>query len=130
MNIQRTRIIQRTRPIARPRSTALLFAVGVLALGLGLGSAASAQTTAGTGAPATGSVTFDTASGPVTVTSHVGNAISSDYTVDFAALDADGDGQISRAEASGNASLSAEFHVVDIDRNGRLSRVELSGWID
>ena len=67
----------------------------------------------------------------VTVTSHPGDSISSNYNIDFAALDSNGDGNIVRAEvnASGNADLMREFHVVDRDNNGRLTRDELKGWL-
>ena len=55
--------------------------------------------------------------------------LSSDYTVDFEALDADGDGFISRAEAAGHPTLRQEFGGVDADGDGLLSRDELRGWI-
>jgi hypothetical protein len=66
----------------------------------------------------------------VTVTSHPGNSISSNYHVDFDAMDANHDGSISRAEARGNADLTREFHVVDSNHNGRLSKEEMKGWLD
>lgn len=66
----------------------------------------------------------------VTVTSHPGNSISPNYHVDFAAMDANGDGAISRAEARGNPDLMREFHVVDANHNGRLDREEMKGWLD
>jgi hypothetical protein len=66
----------------------------------------------------------------VTVTSHPGNSISSNYHVDFDAMDSNHDGNITRAEASGNADLMREFHVVDSNHNGRLTREEMKGWID
>ena len=70
------------------------------------------------------------ASGEVHVTSSPGNSISSNYHVDFDAMDANHDGNISRAEASGNADLVREFHVVDSNHNGRLTREEMKGWLD
>ena len=74
---------------------------------------------------------FTTADGtPVTVTDSPGNSISPNYSIDFAAMDADGNGNISRREAGGNPDLMREFHVVDSDNNGRLSREELKGWLD
>ena len=70
------------------------------------------------------------ASGQVTVTDSPGNSISSNYKVDFDAMDTSGDGNITRAEASGNADLMREFHVVDANANGRLTREEMKGWLD
>lgn len=52
-----------------------------------------------------------------------------EYSVDFEALDADGDGFISRREASAHEVLARQFRGVDIDGDGRLSRDELRGWI-
>ncbi|HET6434387.1 MAG TPA: EF-hand domain-containing protein, partial [Xanthomonadaceae bacterium] len=69
-------------------------------------------------------------SGEVNVTSSPGNSISSNYHVDFGAMDANGDGNISRGEAKGNPDLTREFKVVDSNHNGRLSRDEMKGWID
>ena len=51
------------------------------------------------------------------------------YRVDFAALDTDGDGYISRAEAGAHSTLTAEFNAIDSNRDGRLSREELAGWL-
>ena len=74
---------------------------------------------------------FTSADGtPVTVTDSPGNSISPNYSIDFAAMDADGNGNISRREADGNPDLMREFHVVDGDDNGRLTREELKGWLD
>ena len=74
---------------------------------------------------------FATADGtPVTVTDSPGNSIAPNYSIDFTAMDADGNGNISRGEAGGNPDLMREFHVVDGDDNGRLTREELKGWID
>ena len=66
----------------------------------------------------------------VTVNSMPGNSISSNYQIDFAATDSNGDGVVSRTEARVNPDLTREFHVVDADDNGRLSREELKDWID
>ncbi|AKC87348.1 hypothetical protein [Pseudoxanthomonas suwonensis] len=49
--------------------------------------------------------------------------------LDFAALDADGDGLVDRREAAADASLRAEFDRVDANRDGKLDREELAGWI-
>ena len=70
------------------------------------------------------------ANGQATVTSHPGNSISSNYHVDFDAMDTNHDGSISRAEAKGNPDLTREFHVVDSNHNGRLSKEEMKGWLD
>ena len=69
------------------------------------------------------------ASGQVTVTSHPGNSISSNYHVDFDAMDANHDGNVNRAEAKGNPDLMREFDVVDTNHNGRLSKDEMKGWM-
>lgn len=56
-------------------------------------------------------------------------ALSSDYRIDFDALDADGDGFISRGEAAAHETLAREFRGVDADGDGRLGRDELRGWM-
>jgi len=68
---------------------------------------------------------------PVTVRQHEPDSISSNYKVDFGALDKNGDGNVSRAEvrASGNDDLEREFHVVDTNHNGRLTKEEMKGWL-
>ena len=90
--------------------------------------------TAATAATATGAGVTSTVlpTANVTVTSHPGNSISSNYHVDFAALDSNHDGNLSHGEvnASGNADLIREFVAVDINRNGRLSKDEMKGWTD
>ena len=70
------------------------------------------------------------ASSQVSVTSHPGNSISSNYHVDFDAMDNNHDGNISRAEGKDNPDLMREFHVVDANHNGRLTKVEMKGWLD
>ena len=69
--------------------------------------------------------------GPVTVREHAPDSVSSNYKVDWSALDKNNDGSVSRAEvrASGNADLAREFHVVDGNHNGRLSKEEMKGWM-
>lgn len=64
----------------------------------------------------------------VTITDSPGNSVSSNYHVDFAAMDTNDDGVIVRSEARGNADLMREFHVVDRDDNGRLTAVEMQDW--
>ena len=69
---------------------------------------------------------------PVTVREQQPDSISSNYKVDFGAVDKNGDGNVSHSEvrASGNADLAREFHVVDANHNGRLTKEEMKGWID
>ena len=69
---------------------------------------------------------------PVTVREHQPDSISSNYKIDFAALDKNSDGNVSRSEvrSSGNADLEREFHVVDANRNGRLTKDEMKGWLN
>ncbi|KGQ18906.1 hypothetical protein LF41_229 [Lysobacter dokdonensis DS-58] len=71
------------------------------------------------------------AGAPVTVREHAPDSVSSNYKVDWSALDKNGDGNVSRAEvrASGNDDLAREFHVVDANHNGRLSKEEMKGWL-
>lgn len=59
---------------------------------------------------------------------HPPGSVVGDYSVDFDALDTDGDGYISRDEARANPTLDAEFDGVDRNGDGRLSREELAGW--
>lgn len=68
---------------------------------------------------------------PVTVREQQPDSISSNYKVDYAALDKNGNGSVSRAEvrASGNDDLAREFHVVDGNHDGRLTEAELKGWL-
>ena len=46
-------------------------------------------------------------------------------SMDYTKLDANGDGKISKDEAVGDASLSANFDALDADKNGSLSASEL-----
>src|SRR5690554_8184836 len=79
----------------------------------------------------TGMVSFDEAGGQQVIirSFEPTTALSSDYSIDFEALDADGDGFISRREAAAHDTLSQEFNGVDVDGDGQLSREELRGWI-
>jgi hypothetical protein len=47
-------------------------------------------------------------------------------SVDYSKLDVNGDGKISKDEASADATLSAKFSELDTDKNGALSSTELS----
>lgn len=79
----------------------------------------------------TGMATFDQAGGQQVIirSFEPATTLSSDYHIDFDALDADGDGFISRREAAAHETLSREFRGVDVDGDGQLSRDELRGWI-
>lgn len=79
----------------------------------------------------TGMATFEEAGGQQVIirSFEPATALSSDYRIDFDALDADGDGFISRREAAANERLAEEFRGVDADGDGLLSRGELRGWI-
>ena len=79
----------------------------------------------------TGVVTLDREDGQqIIVQSYEPRQMASDqYRIDFAALDSDGDGHISRAEARAHPTLAAEFNAIDVNRDGRLSREELAGWL-
>lgn len=79
----------------------------------------------------TGMVSYDEAGGQQVIirSFEPTTVLSSDYTIDFQALDADGDGFISRREAAAHDTLSQQFGGVDVDGDGRLSREELRGWI-
>jgi len=79
----------------------------------------------------TGVVTMDRADGrQVIIRSYEPrSAQSTQYRIDFAALDVDGDGYIDRTEARAHPTLDAEFNAIDSNRDGRLSREELAGWL-
>lgn len=79
----------------------------------------------------TGMVTFGEAGGQQVIirSFEPSTVLSGDYTIDFNALDADGDGFISRREAAAHERLAEEFRGVDADADGLLSREELRGWV-
>lgn len=79
----------------------------------------------------TGMATFGQAGGQQVIirSFEPATTLSGDYTIDFDALDADGDGFISRHEAAAHERLAEEFRGVDADGDGLLSREELRGWI-
>ncbi|KLI98747.1 EF-hand domain-containing protein [Luteimonas sp. FCS-9] len=79
----------------------------------------------------TGVVTYDRDDGQqVVIRSYEPrSAASAQYRIDFAALDADSDGFVDRAEAKAHPTLAAEFNAIDSNRDGRLSREELAGWL-
>ena len=51
-------------------------------------------------------------------------ALTAEHDKAFKALDIDGDGAISKAEAAGNATLVTRFDRADRNRDGKLSRKE------
>lgn len=65
----------------------------------------------------------------VDVTSEEADSVVGDYDIDFAELDRDNDGFISREEAKANPTLSAEFDALDTGQRGRLDRAQLEGWM-
>ncbi len=77
----------------------------------------------------TGRTTLTDKSTPVTVTSEEPDSIRGDYHIDFATLDRNHDGFISRAEAKANPTLEREFDALDTHRTGRLSKAQLEGWM-
>ena len=65
----------------------------------------------------------------VTITSSPPDSVVGEYRVDMARLDTDGDGRLTRSEASPNATLSNEFRAVDANGDGVLDATELKGWL-
>lgn len=52
--------------------------------------------------------------------------LSAGAEIDFSAMDKDNDGQVSKAEASGNKEVARQFDQLDADKNGRLSEGEFA----
>lgn len=65
----------------------------------------------------------------VTVRSIQPDSVIGNYHIDFAAMDVNGDGFISREEAQANPALADEFNALDTARRGKLSREQLAGWL-
>ncbi len=65
--------------------------------------------------------------GPVTVVSHQPEQLAkaSDYHVNIADFDSNGDGQLSRREIPATHALTFEFHLVDRNHNGFITDAEL-----
>lgn len=57
------------------------------------------------------------------------NSVVGSYRIDFQAMDTDGDGSISRAEAQANPALADEFDALDTRHSGHLTREQLAGWL-
>ena len=66
---------------------------------------------------------------PATVTPEEPDPVRGDYHIDFATLDRDHDGFISRQEAQANPTLAREFDVLDTHRSGRPDKAQLEGWM-
>ena len=85
------------------------------------------------GAPAlaqeTGRTTLIDKGTPVTVTSEEPDSVRGDYHIDFATLDRNHDGFISRQEAQANPTLAREFDALDTHRSDRLDKAQLEGWM-
>ncbi len=87
--------------------------------------AASAPAQAGE----TGSTTRIGKGTPATVTPEEPDPVRGDYHIDFATLDRDHDGFISRREAQANPTLAREFDALDTHRSGRPDKAQLEGWM-
>ena len=82
-------------------------------------------------APVTGNaVTRDAAGHPVFVTSQQPTPPPHDYRAEFHALDSDGDGSLTRSEASADKYLVRTFATYDSDRDDRLSFEEARRWLE
>ncbi|APP76697.1 hypothetical protein BJD12_17340 [Xanthomonas vesicatoria ATCC 35937] len=57
------------------------------------------------------------------------SSVVGSYRIDFQAMDVDGDGRISRAEAQANPALADEFDALDTRHSGYLTREQLAGWL-
>ncbi|PPV09740.1 hypothetical protein XavaCFBP5823_13025 [Xanthomonas axonopodis pv. vasculorum] len=57
------------------------------------------------------------------------SSVVGSYRIDFDAMDTDGDGRISRAEAQANPALADEFDALDTRHSGYLIREQLAGWL-
>ncbi|MFC7519627.1 EF-hand domain-containing protein [Xanthomonas populi] len=57
------------------------------------------------------------------------SSVIGSYRIDFQAMDSDGDGSISRAEAQANPALADEFDALDTRHSGQLTREQLAGWL-
>ena len=73
---------------------------------------------------------IEASTGPVTVTSSQSSMLpnASDYAVQIADLDKNGDGRLSRREIPRTHALSSEFHLVDRNHNGYITAKELANW--
>ena len=82
-------------------------------------------------ANATGSVTLRDAAGVQTTVSSVhASPAPRDHSAEFKALDRNGDGSLSHAEARGDKYLSLAFSSLDADHDGRLDNDEAMRWLN
>jgi hypothetical protein len=100
----------------------ILLASGATAALLVVCAIASAQD------ESTHSTTYQTDQGQLTVNWGQPPAQAAGPAPDFAQLDSDGNGSISRDEASGYALLANDFIHADGNRNGAVSRAEYTRW--
>lgn len=75
-------------------------------------------------------IVVDAQGNPVTVSSHLPAPPARDHRAAFAAIDADGDGRVSRDETAGDKYLSRAFGALDRDGSGGLDYEELLPWLD
>lgn len=81
--------------------------------------------------PATGAGTFrDGAGNPVTVVSRPPTPAQEDLQAEYAAIDTNADGAVSRREASVDKYLLRAFRTLDSNRDGRLQFEEMRRWLD
>jgi hypothetical protein len=80
--------------------------------------------------PATGASIRDAAGNPVIVVSRPPVPMQEDLQAEFAALDTNGDGAVSRAEARVDKYLVRAFAALDTNRDNRLQFEELRRWLD
>lgn len=115
----------------------LLLLLGSGAVALAQDPAAQAGTNAQAGRVAapdpqvTGhAITYDPTGRTVIVMSRQASPTPRDHRAGFDALDGDGDGSLSRSEASADKYLARAFAHYDSDRDDRLSFEEARRWLE
>ena len=115
----------------------LLFLLGLTGVAFAQDTSTQATTDAKTETQtssdtvATGhTVTQDVTGRTVFVTSQQPPPPPHDYRAEFDAMDSNGDGSISRSEASADKYLARTFATYDNDRNDRLSFEETRRWLE
>lgn len=96
---------------------------------------AAQQTTPATGSATAGTDTtstrFKTADGTsVQINSHPGQVPPAGPAPDFATLDANHNGSISRSEAVAYRLLADDFNYADGNHNGAISKSEYTRWVN